>query len=36
MRVANGDYSAHAPLTEENMLWQISGPLNNLLARTQN
>jgi hypothetical protein len=36
MRVANGDYSARAPVTEENMLWQISGPLNNLLARTQN
>jgi len=36
MRVANGDYSARAPLTEENILWQISGPLNNLLARTQN
>jgi hypothetical protein len=36
MRVANGDYSARAPLTEENILWQISGPLNNLLARTLN
>jgi hypothetical protein len=36
MRVANGDYSARAPLTDENILWQISGPLNNLLARTQN
>jgi hypothetical protein len=36
MRVANGDYSARAPLTEGNVLWQISGPLNNLLARTQN
>lgn len=36
MRVANGDYSARTPLTEENVLWQISGPLNNLLARTQN
>jgi hypothetical protein len=36
MRVANGDYSARAPLTQENVLWQISGPLNNLLARTQN
>ncbi len=36
MRVANGDYSARVPLTEENVLWQISGPLNNLLARTQN
>ncbi len=36
MRVANGDYSARVPLTEGNILWQISGPLNNLLARTQN
>jgi hypothetical protein len=36
MRVANGDFSARAPLTEKNVLWKISGPLNNLLARTQN
>ncbi|QBD81633.1 hypothetical protein EPA93_38955 [Ktedonosporobacter rubrisoli] len=36
MRVANGDFGARAPLNEENVLWQISGPLNNLLARTQN
>jgi hypothetical protein len=36
MRVANGDFAARAPLTDENMLWQIAGPLNNLLARTQN
>jgi hypothetical protein len=36
MRVANGDYSARAPLTQDNLLWQIAGPLNNLLARTQN
>jgi hypothetical protein len=35
MRVANGDFNARVPLTEENVLWQISGPLNNLLARTQ-
>lgn len=35
MRVANGDLSARVPLTNENVLWQISGPLNNLLARTQ-
>ncbi len=35
MRVANGDWSARVPLTNENILWQISGPLNNLLARTQ-
>ncbi|MDQ2903016.1 MAG: hypothetical protein ABI456_10625 [Ktedonobacteraceae bacterium] len=35
IRVANGDWSARVPLTRENILWQISGPLNNLLARTQ-
>jgi len=35
MRVANGDFNARVPVTEENVLWQISGPLNNLLARTQ-
>ncbi|HEY5004444.1 MAG TPA: hypothetical protein VII61_14880 [Ktedonobacteraceae bacterium] len=36
MRVANGDYTARAPLADKNILWQISGPLNNLLARSQN
>jgi hypothetical protein len=35
MRVANGDFEARVPVGEENVLWQISGPLNNLLARTQ-
>lgn len=35
MRVANGDFDARVPVVEENVLWQISGPLNNLLARTQ-
>jgi hypothetical protein len=35
MRVANGDFDARVPLLEENVLWQISGPLNTLLARTQ-
>jgi hypothetical protein len=35
MRVANGDFDARVPVGEENVLWQISGPLNNLLARTQ-
>ncbi|MBX5450258.1 hypothetical protein [Thermogemmatispora sp.] len=34
-RVANGDYSARVPLTSDNVLWQISGSLNNLLARMQ-
>ncbi|GHP00978.1 hypothetical protein KSF_110250 [Reticulibacter mediterranei] len=35
MRVANGDFDARVPVGEENVLWQISGPLNNLLARAQ-
>ncbi len=35
MRVANGDLNARVPLTDDNVLWQISGALNNLLARTQ-
>ena len=35
MRVANGNFDARVPVLEENVLWQISGPLNNLLARTQ-
>jgi hypothetical protein len=35
MRVANGDFDARVPVVEENVLWQISGPLNNLLARAQ-
>jgi hypothetical protein len=35
MRVANADYSARVPLTEGNVLWQVSGALNNLLARMQ-
>lgn len=35
MRVANGDFNARVPLTEDNVLWQISGSLNNLLARAQ-
>lgn len=35
MRVANGDFEARVPLTEDNILWQISGSLNNLLSRTQ-
>ncbi len=34
-RVANGDYSARVPLTQDNVLWQISGALNNLLTRVQ-
>ncbi len=35
MRVANGDFDARVPIQRENVLWQISGPLNNLLARAQ-
>lgn len=35
MRVANGDFDARVPVGEENVLWQISGPLNNLLSRAQ-
>lgn len=34
-RVANGDFSARVPLTDDNILWQISGPLNNLIVRLQ-
>jgi hypothetical protein len=34
-RVANGDLSARVPLTSENVLWEISGSLNTLLARMQ-
>ena len=34
-RVANGDVSARVPLTDRNILWQISGLLNNLLTRFQ-
>jgi hypothetical protein len=35
VRVANGDLNARAPLTKENLLWQIAYALNNLLARQQ-
>ncbi len=35
IRVANGDFSARAPLGQDNILWQISSSLNNLLARLQ-
>lgn len=33
--VANGDLSARAPLTQDNVLWQIARALNNLLVRFQ-
>lgn len=32
-RVANGDLDARVPLTPENVLWEVAGPLNNLLNR---
>lgn len=35
MRAANGDFNARVPLTQDNVLWQIAGSLNNLLARIQ-
>jgi hypothetical protein len=34
-RVANGDYSARAPLGQEHILWQIAYLLNNLIQRLQ-
>ena len=34
-RGANGDYSVRVPFTEDNVLWGISGHVNNLLARMQ-
>lgn len=34
-RIANGDYNVRVPLTADNVLWPISGALNNLLARVQ-
>ncbi|MGO8947680.1 MAG: hypothetical protein ACLQUY_08470 [Ktedonobacterales bacterium] len=33
VRLANGDYNARAPLTQENILWQIASSLNNLIVR---
>ena len=35
VRVANGDFTARAPLNQENVLWQIAASLNNLLTRLQ-
>lgn len=35
IRVANGDYSARAPLDQSNVLWQIASSLNNLVSRLQ-
>jgi hypothetical protein len=33
VQIANGDFSARAPLAEDHVLWQIGYSLNNLLAR---
>jgi len=35
VRIANGDFSARAPMNQDNLLWQISASLNNLLSRLQ-
>jgi hypothetical protein len=35
VRAANGDYTARAPLGQDNVLWQIASSLNNLLSRLQ-
>lgn len=35
VRAANGDYSARAPLSQDNVLWQIANALNTLLTRLQ-
>ena len=35
VQVANGNFQARAPLTQDNSLWQIAVSLNNLLARLQ-
>lgn len=35
VQVANGNFSARAPLVKENVLWQVAYSLNNLLARLQ-
>jgi hypothetical protein len=35
VKAANGDFSARAPLTKENILWNIAYSLNNLLSRLE-
>ena len=35
IQVSNGNFSARAPLKQENVLWRIAYSLNNLLARLQ-
>ncbi len=35
VRVANGDFSARAPVSQDNVLWQLSASLNTMIARQQ-
>lgn len=35
VRVANGDYSARAPVSQDNVLWQLGASLNTMIARQQ-
>ncbi len=35
VQLANGDFAARAPMSKENILWQIAYSLNNLAARLQ-
>lgn len=35
IQVANGNFEARAPLSKDNVLWQVANALNNLLARLQ-
>lgn len=35
VRVANGDFSARAPIGQDNVLWQLSAALNTMIARQQ-
>lgn len=35
VRIANGDYSARAPMVQDSLLWQIASSLNNLMSRLQ-
>ncbi len=35
VQIANGNFNARAPLTQDNALWQIAVSLNNLLSRFQ-
>ena len=35
VRAANGDFTARAPLSQDNILWQVAASLNNMLSRLQ-